>query len=365
MGKTIAVLYQQANDTGNKRSKKVATTIHQQSGVILIDTANIPENSWINIHSEDFDHVSIPLGSEEGNYLLTSHFPNNAISVIYPEGSSSYKWKKLSPLGETLISLELDTFFGSPLYALGTANTLSIIGSNTFSIWNAHYGVQYPQRSSVNAAFKSFKSSFLPHFQVTSDNSISLYFGTRDETVDSSKAYNLQRLFLELDASSAFQLLHSDLSDGSHSTHTSLGSLIGTLKKRPLESDFQPTQTGRTRRKSSATEDGILNRLDESKRILLMKVTSSENISVDINLRDAAESFLRCGNSVSALTKFEAVQKIWNETDWKVLEALICLKIVGLASYPALFTFMLQASKASFDIRLVILNLTCHFLIFS
>lgn len=346
LGRMIGILYKQSSESSGKRKNKAATP-GSHSFVTMIDTANITDKGWENLQSDELGNVSIPLGSVEGTYLLTSHFPNNAVSVIFPDSSSSYRWIKLSPLGETLLSVELNV---SPIYSLGTANTLSIICSNSFASWNIHYGVQYSQKSTLNSIFSSFNSAFLPLFHVSTDSTIAVYFGNREDTGDSSTTYCLQRLLLRVDESPAFQLINSDLFEGKHSPHTSLGSLIGSLKKRPLESDFQPPQTGRTRRKSSATEDGILNRLDESKRNLLLRLIS-EDICVDLTLQDACESFLRCGDSVAALTKVDAVLKIWTESDWKVFDVLVSLKIVGLNSYPALFTFLLEAAKTSFDLR--------------
>jgi hypothetical protein len=360
VGTSLSILLQTATEpeqTTNRRKSKKVSAVTSSFLVVLVDTHNLSETSWENIQSEDLEHFSIPLGTEEGNYLLCSHQRTNAISVIFPESSSSYKWLKISQRAETLLSLEIPTssVTNVPTFCVGTENTLCLISSQSLTIWNIHYGVPFPQKGSSHF-FSSFTSSFPPSFIPVSGHSVSLFYGTIEDSED-TKTLSLQRHLFNISDSSALQLLHSDLSTVSNAAtpQLSLGSMIGSLKKRPLESDFQPATGTRTRRKSSATEDGILNRLDESKRKILLKISVEEKDEQrDPSLDAAVVSFLRCCESISSLTpKVETVLQIWTDVDWKVFESMIKLKMIGLSAYPAVFNFLLDATKASFDLRSV------------
>lgn len=357
VGTSLSVLLQtvmEPEQQTNRRKSKKVSTVTSSFVLVLVDTRNLSETSWENIRSEEAEHVSIPLGTEEGNYLLCSHQRTNAISVVFPDSSSSYKWMKISQSAETLLSLEIpiSSPMDAPSFCVGTENTLCLLSSNSFTIWNIHYGVPFLQKNS-SRFFSSFTSSFPPSFLPVSNHSISLFYGTMEDS-DDAKTYSLQRHLLVISDSSALQLLHGDLSAVSlRPASTSLGSMIGSLKKRPLESDFQPSTGTRTRRKSSATEDGILNRLDESKRNILLKISvEDKDEQRDPSLEVAVMSFLRCCESISSLTPMlETVLQIWTDVDWKVFESLIKLKMVGLCAFPAVFNFLLEATKASFDLR--------------
>jgi hypothetical protein len=360
VGSSLSVLLRSTAEpelSTNRRKSKKVSTVTASFLAVFVDTRNLSETSWDNIQSEDLENLSVRLGTEEGNYLLCSHQRTNAISIIFPESSTSYRWLKISPRAETLLSVEIPISSAAnvPSFCVGTENTLCLLSSNSFTIWNIHYGVPFPQKNSSHL-FSSFaSSSFPPSFLPVSDHSVSLLFGTVEDSED-TKAFILQRHLLNVSDSSALQLLHSDLAalpGATRAPQLSLGSLIGSLKKRPLESDFQTTTGTRTRRKSSATEDGILNRLDESKRKILLKISVEEkDEQQDPSLEAAVASFLRCCESISALTpKLETVLQIWTEVDWKVFESLIKLKMIGLAAYPAVFKFLLEASKISFDLR--------------
>jgi hypothetical protein len=377
----------EAPSTGNgrRKSKKItaaspAATVSPSVSLVLIDTTNFSENTWENIQSEELDHrVTLPLtttttevegSSKSGEgasdkYLLCAHNPTSAVSVIFPNSSSSaYKWLKVSKFGEILLSVEISGS-AAPSFALGTENTLCLLSSSSFSLWNIHYGVAYPQNKSKSS---SFSSSFSPLFRVASDQTLVVYSGSNDRDVNEeeapvlTKTCTLSRSVVTIEDSIALQVMHSDLSSSVvvTSPQLSLGAMIGTSKKRSVETEFLPTAShgSRTRRKSSATEDGILNRLDESKRKILLKTLSSSegkgNYEEQTAIQTAAISFLRCCETVVTMTPklpLESVLQIWTEADWQVLETLLKMRMVSLGSSPALFPFLLEAANASFHLR--------------